>query len=92
MKNKDAKLIAEISANHCGSINHAKKLIHCAKVNKADAVKIQTYTADTMTIKSKKKILKFKKEFGKIITYGIYIKKLILLMNGMKNYLIIVKK
>lgn len=55
MKNKDAKLIAEISANHCGSIIHAKKLIHCAKVNKADAVKIQTYTADTMTLDSKKK-------------------------------------
>lgn len=58
MKNKDAKLIAEISANHCGSINHAKKLIHCAKVNNADAVKIQTYTADTMTIRSKKKNFK----------------------------------
>ena len=60
MKNKHAKLIAEISANHCGSINQAKKLIHCAKVNNADAIKIQTYTADTMTIKSKKKYFKIK--------------------------------
>ena len=60
MKNKYAKLIAEISANHCGSINRAKKLIHCAKVNNADAIKIQTYTADTMTIKSKKKYFKIK--------------------------------
>ena len=65
MKNKDAKLIAEISANHCGSIIHAKKLIHCAKVNKADAVKIQTYTADTMTIKSKKKNFKIQKGIWK---------------------------
>ena len=60
MKNKYAKLIAEISANHCGSITQAKKLIYCAKVNNADAVKIQTYTADTMTIKSKKKHFKIK--------------------------------
>ena len=54
MKNKDAQLIAEISANHCGSINLAKKLIYCAKINNADSVKLQTYTADTMTLKSKR--------------------------------------
>ena len=29
--------IAEISANHCGNINLAKKLIKCAKINGADA-------------------------------------------------------
>jgi len=60
MKKKSAELIAEISANHCGSLNLAKKLISCAKKNNADAVKIQTYTADTMTIKSHKKIFKIK--------------------------------
>ena len=48
-------LIAEISANHCGKIEMAKKLIKCAKINNADAVKLQTYTADTMTINSRKK-------------------------------------
>ena len=53
MKNK-VFFIAEISANHCGDYNLAKKLIKCAKVNGADAVKLQTYTADTMTINSKK--------------------------------------
>ncbi len=52
---KSPFFIAEISANHCGSINKAMKLIKCAKENGADAVKIQTFTADTMTIKSKKK-------------------------------------
>ena len=31
-----------------------QKLIRCAKINGADAVKLQTYTPDTMTIKSKK--------------------------------------
>ena len=52
--------IAEISANHCGNFNLAKKLIKCAKNNGADAVKLQTYTADTMTIKSNKKYFKIK--------------------------------
>lgn len=53
MKNK-VFFIAEISANHCGSFSLAKKLIKCAYVNGADAVKLQTYTADTMTAKSNK--------------------------------------
>ena len=48
-------LVAEISANHCGKLSLAKKLIKCAKLNGADAVKLQTYTADTMTIKSNHK-------------------------------------
>ena len=38
----------------------AKKLIKCAKDNNADAVKLQTYNADTMTIKSNKKYFKIK--------------------------------
>ena len=44
-------LIAEISANHCGNFQLAKKLVSCAKKNGANAVKLQTYTANTMTIK-----------------------------------------
>ena len=59
MKNK-IFFIAEISANHCGKFSLAKKLIKCAWVNGADAVKLQTYTADTMTIKSNKKHFKIK--------------------------------
>ena len=46
--------VAEISANHNGSILHAKKLIKIAKEYGADAVKLQTYMPDTLTIKSKK--------------------------------------
>ncbi len=46
--------VAEISANHNGSIVHAKKLIKTAKEYGADAVKLQTYTPDTLTIKSSK--------------------------------------
>ena len=46
--------IAEISVNHGGKISNAKKLIYFAKKGGANAVKLQTYTPDMMTIKSKK--------------------------------------
>ena len=48
--------VAEISANHNGSIKNAKKLIKAAKIYGADAVKLQTYTPNSMTVNSKKKI------------------------------------
>ena len=64
-------LIAEMSANHCGNLNHALKLIQTAKINGADAVKIQTYTAESMTLNLKKNISKLIKVFGKENTYGI---------------------
>jgi len=43
-------IIAEISANHNGSIDSALDLVRIAKECGADAVKIQTYTADTLTL------------------------------------------
>lgn len=43
-------VIAELSANHGGSIDNAKEIIKKAAESWADAVKLQTYTADTMTI------------------------------------------
>ena len=48
--NNKTFIIAEMSANHCGDKELAKKIIAKAKEVGADAVKIQTYTADTMTI------------------------------------------
>ena len=45
-----AYIIAEMSGNHAGSIEHAKEIIHAAKEIGADCIKIQTYTPDTMTI------------------------------------------
>lgn len=47
-------IIAELSANHNGSIDAAKRAIFEAKRAGASAVKIQTYTPDTMTIDSDK--------------------------------------
>lgn len=45
-------IIAELSANHNGNIQRALDTIKSAYENGADAIKIQTYTADTMTIDS----------------------------------------
>ena len=57
---KNPFFVAEISANHNGSLLHAKKLIKLAKKYGADAVKLQTYTPDTLTIKSNKQDFKIK--------------------------------
>ncbi len=57
---KSPFFIAEISANHNGSLTLAKKLIKTAKKYGADAVKLQTYTPNTITIKSKKNDFKIK--------------------------------
>ena len=45
-------VIAEVSANHNGNIETAKELINVAKIAGASAVKLQTYTPDTITLNS----------------------------------------
>ncbi|WP_456457492.1 pseudaminic acid synthase [Nitratifractor sp.] len=47
-------IIAELSANHGGRIEVAKESIAAAKEAGADAVKLQTYTADTLTLDCRK--------------------------------------
>ena len=56
--NAPVYIIAEISANHCGNEKIAKKMILEAKNAGANAVKIQTYTADTLTLDCKNNYFK----------------------------------
>jgi len=53
-------IIAELSANHGGSLDIAKETVRAAKRAGADAIKLQTYTADTITIDVKTDDFKIK--------------------------------
>jgi len=56
----DIYVIAEMSANHAGKIENAYKIIEEAAVAGADCVKIQTYTADTLTLNCDKEPYRIK--------------------------------
>ena len=53
-------IVAEMSGNHNQSFVRAKKIIDAAAESGADAIKLQTYTADTLTIDSEKKYFRIK--------------------------------
>jgi len=59
-KNNNVFIVAELSANHNGSKQTALDTIKAAKRAGADAIKLQTYTADTITIDCRKDDFKIK--------------------------------
>lgn len=61
LKNGKVYMIAEMSANHGGSLERAMKIVEAAAETGADCLKIQTYTADTMTLDSDKPYFKLTK-------------------------------
>jgi len=50
INNNDVYVIAEMSANHGGSLDNALKIVRQVAKTGADCLKIQTYTADSLTI------------------------------------------
>ena len=65
-------IIAEMSANHGQSLQNAKDIIYAAKEAGADAVKIQTYTADTLTLNCKDKAFEAKGAWKGQYLYDLY--------------------
>ncbi len=53
-QNSPVFIIAELSANHNGSLDTALETVRAAKRSGANCIKLQTYRADTITIDSNK--------------------------------------
>jgi len=65
-------IVAELSANHNQNFEQAVALIHAAKEAGADAVKLQTYTPDTLTIQSDKEYsVSVEEHFGTVTPFTI---------------------
>jgi pseudaminic acid synthase len=65
-------IIAELSANHNQDINLAKEMIKAAKDSGADAVKLQTYKPDTITLDVKNDIFKAGDLWSSEYLYDLY--------------------
>ena len=66
-------IIAEMSANHANDLNKAIEIIKKAKECGADAIKIQTYTADTLTLNCKKEAFEAKGAWKGVYLYDLYL-------------------
>lgn len=64
-ENNPVYIIAEMSANHSGNILIAKDIIYAAKEAGADCIKIQTYSADTITLNCNNSYFKIKEGLWK---------------------------
>ena len=60
LKKNRCFIIAELSGNHAGKLSNLKKMLNLAKKAGADAVKIQAYEADGITLKSNKPFFRLK--------------------------------
>ena len=65
-------IIAEMSANHGNDLNTAIEIIRKAKECGANAIKIQTYTADTLTMNCKTKAFEAKGAWEGLYLYDLY--------------------
>lgn len=71
--NNDVYVIAEMSANHGGELNNALKIVREVAKAGADCLKIQTYTADSLTINCDNEFFKIKNGLWKGFTlYDLY--------------------
>ena len=77
-------VVAEISGNHGGNLKVLKKTMLAAKKSGADAIKIQSYEAQTITLKSKNNHF--------LINYTIYIRKQRHHLSGIKKYFHLLRK
>lgn len=79
-------IVAELSANHNGSKRLAIETVRAVAQTGADAIKLQTYTAETLTLASHKEDFRISQgTCGMDGIYMICIRKHIHLGNGMRN-------
>lgn len=67
-----AYVIAEMSANHGQDFGKAVELVHAAKEAGADAIKLQTYTPDTLTLNCRKPVFEAKGAWKGQYLYDLY--------------------